>query len=259
MASSRTSSGGVHLGVAVLAGVQVEHELAERALQPRQRALEDHEARARELRPPPRNPSGPSASPISKCCFGAKPMVAAVRGSPSGAARHCRARPRRPARRRAACWGGRRARRRARRRSPSPRPRRAASASFSAATSAFSASARALSLAAIAWPISLDSALRRSCASCAVWMAARRRSSMREEPGATAARRPGLASPSSNAAAFSRIHLMSYMRVSPGRTRGIPAPGRPSARRPATRVMPAVVVVAPRPRPRASSRPAAPR
>jgi hypothetical protein len=40
----------VDLGVAVLAGVQVEHEVGQRALQPCQRALQHHEARAGQLR-----------------------------------------------------------------------------------------------------------------------------------------------------------------------------------------------------------------
>ncbi len=36
----------IHLGVAVLVGVEVEHELADRTLQPRQALLQDHKARA---------------------------------------------------------------------------------------------------------------------------------------------------------------------------------------------------------------------
>ena len=40
----------VHFRVAVLVRVQVDHELTERALQPREAAFEHHEARARELR-----------------------------------------------------------------------------------------------------------------------------------------------------------------------------------------------------------------
>ena len=39
--------GRADLGIAVLAGVDVKHELAERAFEPRQRPGQDHEARAR--------------------------------------------------------------------------------------------------------------------------------------------------------------------------------------------------------------------
>ena len=67
IASSRTSSGGAHLGVAVLAGVQVEHELAERALQPRELALAAPRSARRRAWPRSRNPCRPSASPSSKC------------------------------------------------------------------------------------------------------------------------------------------------------------------------------------------------
>ena len=50
IASSRTSSGGLTSRIAMLARVQVEHELPERALEPRQTLLQHDEARARELR-----------------------------------------------------------------------------------------------------------------------------------------------------------------------------------------------------------------
>ena len=62
-------------------------------------------------------------------------------------------------------------------RPPSPPPRPALMASLRLATSAISACARASSFAALAWPISLEAALRRVCASCAFCTAARRAAS----------------------------------------------------------------------------------
>ena len=51
------------LGVAELVGMQVEHELGERALQPRERALEHDEARAGQLGGAARNPCRPAPRP----------------------------------------------------------------------------------------------------------------------------------------------------------------------------------------------------
>ena len=99
-----------HLRVAMLARVQVEHELPERALQPRKPLLQHHEARAGELR------RGLEIHLPER--FAELEMLLRrethSRASPRTCdARHCRARRRRPARRRAAGWGFAPARRRA--------------------------------------------------------------------------------------------------------------------------------------------------
>ena len=65
----------------------------------------------------------------------------------------------------------------------------------------------------MAWPISLEAALRRSCAACASAIAARRASSSassRDDSGCG----PRFVSALVEGSAFSRIHLMSYMSVS---------------------------------------------
>ena len=67
-----------HLGVAVLAGVQVEHEVDERARQPRRRAAQDGEARAGDLARRRSKSRMPSCSPSSQCGFGAKSNVGFV-------------------------------------------------------------------------------------------------------------------------------------------------------------------------------------
>ena len=153
----------------------------------------------------------PSASPISKCSFGAS---RALRGSPTRArSRRCRARRRRPARRRAAGWGSRRARRPA----PSSASRSAClerrhGAPSARATSAISACARASSFLALAWPISFESALRRSCAACS----GRDRAPARRRRGRSAAADSGSSPRFAQAvdrrpAGFSRMHRMSCM------------------------------------------------
>src|SRR5262245_55502300 len=87
--------------------------------------------------------------------------------------------------------------------------------SFNPATSAISLSASALSFLALAWPISLDAALRRACACSSLAMALRRRSSMLRSvlisASSSAAGMPRRRSPRANSSAFSRIHLMSCM------------------------------------------------
>jgi hypothetical protein len=86
--------------------------------------------------------------------------------------------------------------------------------SLRAATSAFSVSASATSLAAIALPISFDNALRRSCEPCAFAMAERLTSS-RSSNDFDRGSSPRRFKPVSNASAFSRIHLMSYIAALP--------------------------------------------
>ena len=172
------------LGVAVLAGLQVEHELAERALQPRQLALQHHEARAahpggglevHQAQAPRRGRRGPSGW-----------RWRAAR--PSGGPRHCRARPRPAARRAPGCSAGAASRSRSsspasrstsacvgQRRPSAPRPRPSGAA------------ASASSFWALAWPISLEASLRSAWAVCsAVWAArslrVERRGSRRPRP-----------------------------------------------------------------------------
>ena len=71
--------------------------------------------------------------------------------------------------------------------------------------------ARASSLLFFASPISFEAALRRACAASAVWIAARRRSSSAISRSRFTAASPRRASPRSKASGLSRIHLMSCM------------------------------------------------
>ncbi len=105
----------------MLARMQIEHELHQRALQPRQRALQHDEARARQFRrrleihqaqAPRRSRNAPSGC----SCW----ENAAARRC--GGLRHCRSRRARRARRQRADWGSRRARSPTRRAPASPAP-----------------------------------------------------------------------------------------------------------------------------------------
>ena len=78
------------------------------------------------------------------------------------------------------------------------------------ATSAFSASARETFFSRIARPMSFDAALRRSCAVCRAWIAVRRASSRPSRCDANGAR-PRRRRPSSKASGVSRMALMSNM------------------------------------------------
>ena len=147
----------------MLAGVQVEHELADRALQPRQRALQHDEARAGQFRRRLEihhaerfadvemllRREGVIRRRADTCALDIAVLVGAVRhvvaaaGSGMSASAFCElvVEPRfRP-------------------------PRRSAASSLSAATSAISVARRASSLAFLASPISFEAALRRACAS----------------------------------------------------------------------------------------------
>ena len=97
----------IHFRITVLARMQVEHELCERALQPRERpfsttkrAPDNLEAVSKSMRP--------SASPISKCSLVGSPSRAICRNV-CGVFQHCSSRPRHRAHSRAACWEFRRA------------------------------------------------------------------------------------------------------------------------------------------------------
>jgi hypothetical protein len=83
-------------------------------------------------------------------------------------------------------------------------------AALSAATSAISDCARGSSFCALAWPIALDSSLRRVCAVCASAIVARRRSSIATSAADTGAP-PRRASAASKAAGFSRMRRISCM------------------------------------------------
>ena len=85
--------------------------------------------------------------------------------------RRCRARPRRPARPGSAGSGSRPSALSSAAFASRSSASSAGTLSLSCATSAISACARASSFFAFAWPISFDSALRRSCASCAAAIA----------------------------------------------------------------------------------------
>ena len=153
--------------------MQIEQKLPERALQPRQALLQHDKTRA-----------GNFAASLEIHLaerFAEFEMLLRLEGviallAPTRDARHCRARPCRPARRRAACSGFARAPCRVRR--PSffclcfQLPE---SSSSTRATSAISFCARASSFFALASPISFDAALRRACACSSLVMAARRR------------------------------------------------------------------------------------
>ena len=195
----------------------------------------------------------PSASPSSKCSFGAKPNTGfsptlristlPVSSGPSGTVS-----------------SGTFGRRASASSSSAVSVRSVSSASVRnaliCATSAFSASAFAMSLAAMAAPISLDAALRRICASCTAVTWSRRRLSRARiaEDCASAPRRD---SARSSISGLSRIQRMSSMagldakgrrarfggfarlrqgtvRQSP-RLRRAPRPRRPRRSRPACR------------------------
>ena len=166
-------------GVAVVAGVHVEHELPERALHARKPALEHDEARARQFR---RGLEIHLAERFAQLemLLGRERVVALRRRN--GGARHCRSRRRRPAPRRAADSGFPPAPCRVPRPPPSPRASSAGMSSFSFATSAISFCARSSSLLFLAAPISREAALRRASAASDFWIAARRRSSIPIEP-----------------------------------------------------------------------------
>ena len=99
-----------HLGVAVLGRVQVEHELGERALEPREAASSAPRSARPTAWPRSRNPSGRALRRGRNAAWARTRSRASRR---TCGARHCRARPCRPAPRRAAGWGSARARGRA--------------------------------------------------------------------------------------------------------------------------------------------------
>ena len=85
--------GHIRLPVAVLAHVQVEHELNERAMQLREMPGHDHESGTRDPRWPPRNPSRAARRPprdlwgrtrIRAACPSAEPRRCRPRRAPSG-------------------------------------------------------------------------------------------------------------------------------------------------------------------------------
>ena len=147
----------------------------------------------------------PNPSPISKCCFTAKSSFGGAptrrtstlscSSLPSGTSSRGRLGMTESASRSLASSA---------RSSSSP----LASSSFSAATSAISSLALASSLAALALPISFETALRRACASCSRVTCARRASSSAIS-SADCGARPRFFKPASNASGLSLIHLMS--------------------------------------------------
>ena len=91
------------LGVAVPARVQVDHELAKRPLQPRQRAAQHGKARTRQLRGGRRSPSCPAPRPARNAASAGSPDRAA---RPAVSAPRWRSHPGRPAHRHRGCWAG---------------------------------------------------------------------------------------------------------------------------------------------------------
>ena len=166
------------LGVAVLHGLLVEHELAERPLQPGETLASGPRSGRPRAWPRPRSPSGRAPRRARRAPW-ARRVVA--RGAMAveldigvlvGAVRHVRQR----------LVGDRGERARA---SLASTARSSSSstgvAALRAATSAIRACALASSLRALAWPISLEAALRRSWAAWSLAISLRRRSSRDED------------------------------------------------------------------------------
>ncbi len=181
----------VDLLVAVPVDVQVDHVLAERAVQPRQRALEHHEARAGHLRRgvevhQPERLAEREVLARHEAVREARLLPGAVLldvAALVGAERHVR---------RAAGWGSPSGRRRGRGRRRAPRPPAPAPRPSGPPPRPSGARRSPASLRPIAWPISLAAALRRSCTA---WSARSRRGGDRRataaRPPAAPARAPG--------------------------------------------------------------------
>ncbi len=153
----------------------------------------------------------PSASPMSKCSFGAK---STARGSPTRRNSTLSFSSRPSGTSSSGVLGISASALSSAKIASRSSASNSASAVFKSPTSIFKALARSASPAFIAAPISFDAALRRSCVACALVIALRRRSSSARSFSASGSR-PLLLRPRSKTFAFSRIHLMSYMRRVP--------------------------------------------
>ena len=193
----------VALGVAVLARLRVEHELRERAVQPREAAAQEARSARRRAWPPSRSRAAPG--PRRGRC-GRGPGNRRPAACPSGAPRRCRRTTCRRARSRAAGWEGRAGNRAASLCTASSSPSRRFVSSPMPATSASSAAAS--SPLPFAAPICFDSALRLACRSCVrVWMSLRSRSSASKRAASSVT--PRWASPAATPGRSLRKRLMS--------------------------------------------------